>query len=145
MKPEIAKVAGKRLTLQKQAILDVLHAEEKMLTAEEVYGRVREKYPNVSLGTVYRNLQGFSAQGLLRRTLFSDGKARFEMAGHVHHHHLICLDCGIASEVPWCPIGPEVLSFMKESDFTPSSHQFEIYGYCSCCREKSDRGGSDKK
>ncbi|MBV5349734.1 transcriptional repressor, partial [bacterium] len=63
MTPEVPKVAGQRLTLQKQAILDVLHVEKRMLTAEEVYGRVREKYPNVSLGTVYRNLQGFSAQG----------------------------------------------------------------------------------
>lgn len=144
MKPEIAKVAGKRLTLQKQAILDVLHAEEKMLTAEEVYGRVREKYPNVSLGTVYRNLQGFSAQGLLRRTLFADGKARFEMAGHIHHHHLICLGCGTVTGVPWCPIGPDVLNFLQESDFTPTSHQFEIYGYCSHCRQKNDQGCLDK-
>ena len=46
-----------RSTLQKQAILDVLRSSRKMATAEEVYGRVREKYPNVSLGTVYRNLQ----------------------------------------------------------------------------------------
>ena len=66
MKPEIPRAVGQRLTLQKQAILDVLHAEERMLTAEEVYGKVREKYPNVSLGTVYRNLQGFSAQGAVR-------------------------------------------------------------------------------
>lgn len=136
MKPEIDKTAGKRLTLQKQAIIDVLHADERMLTAEEVYGRVREKHPNISLGTVYRNLQGFSTQGVVRRTLYADGKARYEMAGHVHHHHLICLDCGGAMEVPWCPVGNEVVSFMAESDFSPVSHQFEIYGHCKQCREK---------
>ena len=136
MTPEVPKIAGQRLTLQKQAILDVLHAEKRMLSAEEVYGRVREKYPNVSLGTVYRNLQGFSAQGAVRRTLYADGKSRYEMAGHVHHHHLICLDCGATTEVPWCPIGSEVIRFMDECDFSPVSHQFEIYGHCRQCRQK---------
>ena len=127
-----------RSTLQKQAILDVLRSSRKMATAEEVYGRVREKYPNVSLGTVYRNLQNYSQQGLVRRTLLTDGKARFELAGNIHHHHLICLTCGETAEVPWCPVGPEVTAFMTESDFLPVSHQFEVYGYCRQCRRKKE-------
>ena len=127
-----------RSTLQKQAILDVLRSSRKMATAEEVYGRVREKYPNVSLGTVHRNLQNYSQQGLVRRTLLTDGKARFELAGNIHHHHLICLTCGETAEVPWCPVGPEVTAFMKESDFLPVSHQFEVYGYCRQCRGKRE-------
>ena len=109
-----------------------------MVTAEEVYGRVREKYPNVSLGTVYRNLQNYSQQGLVRRTLLTDGKARFELAGNIHHHHLICLTCGETAEVPWCPVGPEVTAFMTERDFLPVSHQFEVYGYCRQCRSKKE-------
>lgn len=136
MKCEIPKVSGKRLTLQKQAILEVLQSSERMMTAEEVYVRVREKYPNVSLGTIYRNLQGFSVMETVRRTLYADGKSRYEMAGHVHHHHLICMDCGEATSVPWCPVGNEVASFMAELDFVPVSHQFEIYGHCKGCREK---------
>ena len=128
-----------RSTLQKQAILDVLRSSQKMVTAEEVYGRVREKYPNVSLGTVYRNLQHYSQQGLVRRTLLTDGKARFELAGNIHHHHLICLTCGETAEVPWCPVGPEVTAFMTESDFLPVSHQFEVYGYCRQCRSKREK------
>ena len=127
-----------RSTLQKQAILDVLRSSRKMATAEEVYGRVREKYPNVSLGTVYRNLQNYSQQGLVRRTLLTDGKGRFELAGNIHHHHLICLTCGETAEVPWCPVGPEVTAFMTERDFLPVSHQFEVYGYCRQCRSKKE-------
>ena len=136
MKKEASKAAGGRLTLQKQAILDVLRSSTKMMTAEEVYDGVREKQPNVSLGTVYRNLQGFSIQGHVRRTLLSDGKARFEIAGLVHHHHLICVACGETAEVPWCPIGDEVSAFMESRDFTAESHQFEIYGHCARCRDK---------
>jgi len=132
-----------RLTLQKQAILDALRFNPKLMTAEEVYGWVREKYPNVSLGTVYRNLQYYSKQGQVRRTLLSDGKARFELAGNVHHHHLICLKCGEAAEVPWCPVGPEVSAFMAECGFTPVNHQFEIYGFCRNCGEGKFQVSSD--
>jgi Fe2+ or Zn2+ uptake regulation protein len=140
MKSLNEKAAGTRLTLQKQAILDALQSNPKMMTAEEVYGRVREKYPNVSLGTVYRNLQSYSTRGQVRRTLLSDGKARFELAGNVHHHHLICLSCGETSEVPWCPVGLEVSAFMTECEFTPVSHQFEIYGYCRRCSASRHEG-----
>lgn len=150
MKRSAGQEPATRLTLQKQAILDVLSAHPQMLTAEEVYGRVRERYPNVSLGTVYRNLQNFSRQGCVRRTLLADGKARFEMAGAVHHHHLICLACGLAAEVPWCPVGPEVAAFMLAQDFEPVNHQFEIYGYCQRCRAgkpamKAEDGAQEKK
>jgi len=130
------KRPGTRLTLQKQAILDVFQSNPKLMTAEEVYVRVREKYPNVSLGTVYRNLQSYSKHGQLRRTLLADGKARFELAQNIHHHHLICLKCGESSEVPWCPVGVEVADFMAACGFTPVNHQFEIYGYCRRCSEK---------
>lgn len=140
MKPANGKVTVPRLTLQKQAIISALQSNPKLMTAEEVYGRVREKYPNVSLGTVYRNLQSFSQQGQVRRTLFADGKARFELAGNVHHHHLICLSCGATAEVPWCPVGTEVAAFMTEREFTPVNHQFEIYGYCRQCHEKRSEG-----
>ena len=129
-----AKRSGSRATLQKKAILDALQSGDKLMTAEEVYAFVRESQPNVSLGTVYRNLQAFSAQGLARKLLLADGKARFELAGAVHHHHLICLACGEMTEVPWCPIGPEVSAFLATRNFQAESHQFEIYGYCSHCR-----------
>ncbi len=142
MKSGNEKTPGTRLTLQKQAILNALQSNPKLMTAEDVYGWVREKYPNVSLGTVYRNLQNFSQQGTVRRTLLADGKARFELAGNVHHHHLICLSCGGTAEVPWCPVGPEVTAFMTQCDFKPVSHQFEIYGYCWRCREERHEDAS---
>jgi Fe2+ or Zn2+ uptake regulation protein len=136
MKAEQEKMPCTRLTLQKQAILDALQSNPKLMTAEEVYGRVREKYPNVSLGTVYRNLQTYSQEGQVRRILLTDGKARFELTGNVHHHHLICLACGETSEVPWCPVGSEISIFMANCGFTPVNHQFEIYGYCQRCGNK---------
>lgn len=136
MSRDLTKSSATRVTSQKKAILDVLQAGRGLMTAEEIYACVRESRPNVSLGTVYRNLQLFSSQGYARKILLADGKARFEIAGNVHHHHLICLACGETEEVPWCPIGPEVSEFMQTRDFQAESHQFEIYGFCARCRHK---------
>jgi Fe2+ or Zn2+ uptake regulation protein len=128
--------------------LGLVYLAKHLIAAKQAFkrwaSRWREKYPNVSLGTVYRNLQNFSMMGQVRRTLLADGKARFELAGNIHHHHLICLTCGETSEVPWCPVGAEVLSFMTECDFTPVSHQFEIYGYCHKCYMKKPEGVDGK-
>ena len=125
-----------RMSKQRKAVLDNLESHSTFRSAQEIHGSMENAGETAGLATVYRNLQGFSTQGVVRRTLYADGKARYEMAGHVHHHHLICLDCGGATEVPWCPVGNEVVSFMAESDFSPVSHQFEIYGHCKQCREK---------
>jgi Fe2+ or Zn2+ uptake regulation protein len=132
-----------RATPQKQAILNVLQQCGKLMTAEDVYSQVRLIQPNVSLGTVYRNLQNFSVEGKIRRILLADGKARFEVAGHTHHHYLICLGCGETTEVPWCPLGQEVAAFMTGRDFVPVNHQFEVYGYCHRCRVVQDASQGD--
>ena len=137
MKSQMPTAAGQRQTLQKQAIYDALQDQPKMMTAEEVFNRVRLKHPNVSLGTVYRNLQAFANQGAIRRTLLADGKARYEITRQDHHHYLVCTRCGETTEVPWCPLGKEVASFMENCEFLPENHQFEIYGVCRLCRQQN--------
>ena len=122
-----------RVTQQKKAILDMVRNGKGLMTAEEVYDNVRLSQPNLSLGTVYRNLQKFSELGLIARVLLADGKARFEISGHTHHHYLICMTCGKTKDVPWCPIGSEINDYMEKQKFAPVSHQFEVYGYCSAC------------
>lgn len=133
-----------RTTQQKKAILDAVKATKCLISAEEVFGEVRTKHPSVSLGTVYRNLQTFTDLGLLSKVLLADGKARFEWAQEhgAHHHHLICIGCGGATEVPWCPVGPEMRAFMENCRFTPVKHQFEVYGHCAGCKEKGSTPGT---
>ena len=51
------KTAGRRMTRQRQAIMEMLAKTDEHPTAEMVYEAVRKQLPEISLGTVYRNLQ----------------------------------------------------------------------------------------
>ncbi|MDU4962177.1 MAG: transcriptional repressor [Sporomusaceae bacterium] len=121
-----------RVTKQRQAILRVISDSRGHLTADDIFQEVRRLQPNISLGTIYRNLELLTQAGDLAKSVFSDGKARFEFAGG-HHHHLICLGCGCAVDIPVCPVGSEVTEFIARQNFQACHHHFEIYGYCALC------------
>ncbi len=127
-----------RLTKQRQAILQVFHQQDSLMTAQEVYELVRLTHPRMSLGTIYRNLELLTIQSFLAKIVFPDGKARFELIhSEKPNHHLICLSCGQSVHIPWCPINEKMTAFMNGKYFTPQYHQFDIFGICSECKQNS--------
>ena len=58
----------KRWTKQARTILDIIYTNEESLTASGIYDIAREAHPNISLGTVYRNLKRLDEAGLIRET-----------------------------------------------------------------------------
>jgi len=77
-----------RLTTKRQAILDVLQATHGALSAAELH----EKLPNLDLVTIYRNLDLFVKEKLVKRVQLDTSEARFEYQREPHHHAL-CTDC----------------------------------------------------
>lgn len=75
------------MTKKRTAILDALKAAEDLLTAAELY----ERLPDIDLVTVYRNLDLFSKEGIIKKLQFDD-EARYEYQKRPHHH-AICTDC----------------------------------------------------
>lgn len=137
-----------RSSKQRQCILDVIKHKKTHLSAEEIYQYVRELYPGISLGTVYRNLDILTEIGLISRATFADGKSRFEVAGEGHHHHLICIKCGEIEDMPECPMARDIQKYIEDKNFAPVQHYFEVYGYCTNCRqdiEGKDTPGSKHK
>lgn len=62
-------------------------------TAETVYGMLKKDYPNLSLGTVYRNLQVLSEMGFIKRLSFNNKPDRYD--GNTEpHYHGVCERCG---------------------------------------------------
>ncbi len=57
-----------RWTRQLKTIVDIVYGSESPLTADQVYARARKRMPNISLGTVYRNLNKLVGEGLLSET-----------------------------------------------------------------------------
>ena len=105
-------------------------------TADMIYMAIREEYPNISLGTVYRNLSFLVDRGEILK-LSLEGKAdRFD--GTVYpHYHFCCKSCGAVSDLEM----PEQMEINRLAeryfDGKIEGHQLIFYGQCSdCLKEK---------
>ena len=78
---------------QREAIKSFLMTRKDHPTADVVYENVRREFPNISLGTVYRNLTLLSDMGELLRLRVGDGMDHFD-ATTTPHYHFICNACG---------------------------------------------------
>lgn len=126
---------GLKVTPQRRVILDALRKLEQSATAMEVLACVRTTYPDMSLDTVYRNLHMFTDIGLTCMVNLRGGAAsRFEMERGKHHHHLVCLKCGYALCLDFCPINEQDIAAAEQYGFKVSGHAVEMYGYCSMCK-----------
>lgn len=132
---------GCRITLTRQAVLDILNRTPKHLSSEEVFVAVNKIYPGIGIATVYRTLDLLSRMGLIFKFEFGDGKSRYELAksDKGHHHHLVCNGCGriidysdfIDKEVKFVRELEEELA--KKYKFKINSHQIHFYGLCEKC------------
>lgn len=78
---------------QRETLLEVLKSTTCHPDADWIYLKVREEIPNISLGTVYRNLAKLSADGVIRKIEVGEGSQHFD--GDISaHSHLFCSDCG---------------------------------------------------
>ena len=87
------KSAGFRLTPQRKAILEAFYAEPEHLTPQQVFGRLEDSVPSLSLATVYNTLELFEDVGLVNRINAHDGQTYFDPTIEPHHH-AVCDSCG---------------------------------------------------
>lgn len=78
---------------QREAIKEFMMTRKDHPSADVVYANVRKEFPNISLGTVYRNLTLLSDMGDLLRLRVGDGIDHFD-ATVAPHYHFICRECG---------------------------------------------------
>ena len=135
---------GYRITIPRQAILDILSKTLKHLSAEEVYLAVRKFYPAIGLTTVYRTLEILVQMGVVFKFDFGDGRARYELSkdpkGIRHHHHLVCTSCArVIDYTDFIDDEVELLqrterSLSKKYNFKITNHLIQFYGLCDKCR-----------
>jgi Fe2+ or Zn2+ uptake regulation protein len=77
----------------------VLHTDQHP-SADEVWTRVRRRFPHVSRATVYNTLHLFVEKGLLRQFVLTEGRVVFDPKME-HHHHFVDEDTGRIHDVPW--------------------------------------------
>lgn len=137
---------GYRITVPREAILDVLNRTSEHLSAEDIYMAIHKTHPNIGLTTIYRTLELLVHMGLVFKFDFGDGRARYELSegpkGTRHHHHLVCTKCGrVIDYTDFIDDEIELLSrtekgLSRKFNFKIANHLIQFYGLCEKCQDK---------
>ncbi|GAB4372940.1 MAG: transcriptional repressor [Deltaproteobacteria bacterium] len=121
-----------RNTRQRSLILDILRSRHDHPTAEEIYREARKTLPQISLGTVYRNLSVLRGHGLAREFRPSgEPSSRFD--GNCRPHaHFYCTGCRALTDLP-LPDALRHLSWDGAEIGSISMMELQLAGLCARC------------
>jgi len=130
------RTKGLKITPQRLAIFKILKDNKSHPCAEEIYLKVREDYPTISLATVYQTLDTLENIGRIRILSFDKKKTRYD-PDLSPHHHLICTSCNKIMDLEQ--------DFSRNLRPPPSfRNRFQVddfsvvfYGICEACKKKS--------
>ena len=130
-------MAALNYSRQRESIKAFLSGRTDHPTADVIYQNIRQQYPNISLGTVYRNLALLSELGEIVKLNVDGGSDRYDYDTSLHHH-FVCSRCHCVQD-----ISMDNMDFLMEQAQEKSSARIErysinFYGLCKDCLEKKE-------
>lgn len=128
-------MATLKYSKQREAIKTYLESTKSHPSADMVFLHVKEQFPNISLGTIYRNLNLLSDLGEIIKITTPDGADRFD-AEVKPHYHFCCKQCGdvLDLDIPnLCE-----LNEYAEKNFNGiiEGHSLLFHGICDHCKNQ---------
>lgn len=140
---EFHALVGKRLAIDdhryttgRRRLVDALARSSRPLTLPDIVAIA----PDLASSSVYRNLEVLERCGVVNRISSGGHHAHFELAEPLlsHHHHLVCVNCGVIKDVH---LDDEVEELLDQSltrvaslaGFKPLHHSLDLHGYCANC------------
>lgn len=122
---------------QRDLILSFVIQSMNHPSAEEVYLNVKEILPNISLGTVYRNLNTLADNGYIRRITVKNSHDRFDKT-LCSHYHIRCVICDKVNDIFSIDDDSLYNNIIKETGFTMVSKDLVFEGICKDCKEEGE-------
>lgn len=123
---------------QRESIKNFLMTRCDHPTAETVYHHIRQEYPNISLGTVYRNLSLLTELGEIVKISTGTGPDRFD-GNTAPHYHFFCRECGAVMDLKMDPLDHIDLLAAHSFDGSIEGHLTYFYGLCPSCQKQSKK------
>jgi len=120
---------------QREMIKAFLMTRKDHPTADIVYMNVRQENPNISLGTVYRNLTLLADMGEIQRLRVGDGVDHFD-ADTSLHYHFVCTGCGKVIDLEMENIDSITQTAAANFDGVIAGHVTYFYGTCGNCTKE---------
>lgn len=121
----------KNYSRQREAILNVLRSTKSHPTAAWIYENVRKELPNISLGTVYRNLSVLEQENIIRKISVGDASEHFD--GDLStHSHFYCKSCKQITDIPFDATA-SIKEVEEQNDVSVESATYTFVGVCKPC------------
>ena len=133
-------MATLKYSRQRASIKEYLSNTMEHPTADTVYLHVREEFPNISLGTVYRNLNLLADIGEVVKISTPNGGDRFD-GRRDPYYHVVCNCCGNVYDLKMSEEHIHQINKLANECFngTIDSHTTLFYGICADCAEKEEK------
>ena len=126
------KMTGVRMTPQRHAILSFLLDSTAHPTADDIYRALEDRFPSMSVATVYNNLKVFIEAGLVMELSYGDDSSRFD-ANTELHYHAQCDQCGKMVDFMHPPLTAVEETAAASTGFVIHGHRLEVHGLCKDC------------
>jgi Fur family transcriptional regulator, peroxide stress response regulator len=131
---DLCAAHGITVTHQRQVLFEVMQGIPGHPSPEEVYERVKERIPSISLATVYKNIHLFIASGLFREVSMHHGSLRVEMNDRPHHH-MVCTRCKTIYDLDEEQLGGMPQPHRLPNGFVAERYSVDVLGRCANCQE----------
>ncbi|MGN1480628.1 Fur family transcriptional regulator [Porcipelethomonas sp.] len=124
-----------RYSKQRELILNTVLKNKIHPTADDVYNLLRDEYPGLSLGTVYRNLNFLSEHNMLKKISVPNGSDCFD-GTLTNHQHLVCVRCGKVFDISIPEISKIENDVYNRTGFRINTSSLAFEGICHECEKK---------
>lgn len=125
-----------KFSRQRETIKEYLANTKEHPTADMIYMSIRETNPNISLGTVYRNLNLLVDQGEIIKISHGTGSDRFD-GNPKPHYHFVCTACSCVQDIELAPGALDHINLIASANFNGEikGHSTFFYGHCANCKK----------
>ncbi len=139
---ESLHTSGRRVTRQRQLVMQVLQENPGHLEVEAVHSLARASDPKISLATVYRTLAVLKEMGVVKDHALGESHAHFETVPETPHYHFACQKCGQVVEFDAPQVKQVVHALSEREGLQVTDVHLFLSGYCAQCRKDDDESNS---
>ncbi|MCD6117708.1 transcriptional repressor [bacterium] len=137
------KEENSKRSRQRELILRIVRSTKKHPTADEVFADARQEMPNISMGTVYRNLHFLKEQGRIKELCFPNCPVRYD--GDLRdHYHIKCTECGRIEDVSHLSPRAAINEIEELTGYQVHTAHIKFQGICPECQKKMSTGTNNR-
>jgi Fe2+ or Zn2+ uptake regulation protein len=129
---ELCRQHDLAVTHQRAMIYQALFSMSGHPSPGQVYERVRQQIPSISLATVYKTINTFIETGIVREVSLHRGSIRLD-SNPEPHHHMVCTDCKTIFDLDQAAMAPVLIKGTLPNGFRVQRFSIEVLGLCKQC------------